>query len=109
MQGHPESPHLWEKHANAILQDLDLTPTIHEPCLYSGKINGNQIIFKRQVDDFAIAALAKKTANIFLDMIDNHLTIPLKIQGLLDMFNGINISQTSHYIKIDCLTYINKF
>jgi hypothetical protein len=59
MQGHPESPHLWEKHANAILQDLDLTPTIHEPCLYSGTINGNQIIFKRQVDDFTIAALDK--------------------------------------------------
>jgi hypothetical protein len=96
------------KHANVILRDLDLTPTVHESCLYSGIINGNQIIFKRQVDDFAIAALAKKTANIFLDMIDNHLTIPLKRQGLLDMFNGDNIYQTRHYIKINCHTYINK-
>ena len=41
MQGHPESPRLWEKHADAILQELGLTPTIHEPCLYSGKIAGN--------------------------------------------------------------------
>jgi hypothetical protein len=42
-------------------------------------------------------------------MIDNHLTVPLKRQGLLDMFNGINVSQTRHYIKINCHTYINKF
>jgi hypothetical protein len=46
MQGHPESPQLWEKHTDAILRDLKLTPTTHEPCLYSGIISGNRIIFK---------------------------------------------------------------
>jgi hypothetical protein len=56
MQGHPESPRLWEKHVDQILRELGLTPTVHKPCLYSGTINGNRIIFKRQVDDFAIAA-----------------------------------------------------
>jgi hypothetical protein len=76
MQGHPESPRLWEKHANAILRDLDLTPTVHEPCLYSQTINGNRIIFKCQVDNFALAVPDEKTANILLDMIDDHLTIP---------------------------------
>jgi hypothetical protein len=39
MQGHPESPCLWEKHPDAILRELSLTPTVHEPCLYSGTIN----------------------------------------------------------------------
>jgi hypothetical protein len=56
MQGHPESPGLWEKHANAILRELGLTPTMHEPCLYSGMIDDKRIIFKRQVNDFAITA-----------------------------------------------------
>ena len=56
MQGHPKSPRLWEKHADSILRDVGLTPTIHEPCLYSGVIEGKRVIFKRQVDDFAIAA-----------------------------------------------------
>jgi hypothetical protein len=32
MQGHPESPRLWEKHADSILRYVGLTPTIHEPC-----------------------------------------------------------------------------
>jgi hypothetical protein len=98
-----------KKHTDAILQDLNLTTTVHEPCFYSGTINGNRIIFKRQVDDFAIAAPDKKTTDILLDMIDDHLTIPLKRQCLLDMFNDINISQTCHFIKINCHTYINKF
>jgi hypothetical protein len=33
MQGHPESPHLWEKHDDAILCNFSLNPTVHEPCL----------------------------------------------------------------------------
>jgi hypothetical protein len=33
MQGHPKSPWLWEKHAEKILCEIGLTPTIHEPCL----------------------------------------------------------------------------
>ena len=96
MQGHPESPRLWEKHADSILQDLGLTPTVHKPCLYSGIINNQRVIFKRQVDDFAIAAPNERTANILLDMIDDNLSIPIKRQGLLDMFNGID--QTQDYI-----------
>jgi hypothetical protein len=34
--------------------------------------------------------------------------MPIKCQGLLDMFNGVNLVQTKHCIKIDCHTYINK-
>jgi hypothetical protein len=71
MQGHPESPHLWEKHANTILRKLGLTPTTHEPCLYSGTIAGKRVIFKRQVGNFAIATADEKTADILLDLIDD--------------------------------------
>jgi len=109
MQGHPESPRLWEKHADSILRQIGLTPTVHEPCLHSGIIEGQRVIFMRQVDDFAIATADEATANKLLDTIDNMLSIPLKGQGLLDMFNGIDIVQTKHYVKIDCHTYINKF
>jgi hypothetical protein len=77
MQGHPESPRLWEKHADAILRELGLTPTVHEPCLYSGMIDGKWVIFKRQVDDFAIAAPDARMADILLDMLNEKLTIPI--------------------------------
>ncbi len=56
MQGHPESPCLWEKHIDRILWDIGLTPTIHEPCIYLGIILGERVLFMRQVDDFAISA-----------------------------------------------------
>jgi hypothetical protein len=108
MQGHPESPCLWEKHADLILQDIGLVPTIHKPCLYSGIINGNCVLLKQQVDDFAIAAPDKHTANILLDLIDNELSIPMKCQGYLNMYNGINVLQTRDYIKISTLTFIKK-
>jgi hypothetical protein len=78
MQGHPESSCLWEKHADRILRELGLTPTVHEPCLYSGTIVGNDVIFKHQVDDFAIAAPDSRTVDILLDMLDDKLLMLLK-------------------------------
>jgi hypothetical protein len=108
MQGHPESPRLWEKHADAMLREIGLTPTIHEPCLYSRIINNNRVLLKRQVDDFAIAAPDAKTADVLLDLIDDKLKIPVKCQGYLDMYNGIDVLQTRHYIKISITSFINK-
>jgi hypothetical protein len=52
IQGHPESPHLWEKHIDQILCDIGLTPTIHEPCIYSGLILGERVLFMQQVGNF---------------------------------------------------------
>jgi hypothetical protein len=46
MQGHPESPRLWEKHANSILQDIGMKPTVHKLCLSSGIINGKRTLLK---------------------------------------------------------------
>jgi hypothetical protein len=108
MQGHPESPRLWEKHTDSILRKIGLTPTVQEPCLYSGTINSKSVLFMRQVDDFAIAAPDTKTADILFDMIDNNLMIPVKRQGYLDMYNGIDVHQTRHYIKICVRSFINK-
>ena len=48
----------------------------------------------QQVDDFAIVAPDERTTNILLDMLDKKLTMPIKQQGLLDMFNGTNVVQT---------------
>jgi hypothetical protein len=108
MQGHPESPHFWEKHSDYILRDIGLTPTIHEPCLYSGIINGNRVLLKCQVNNFAIPAPNKLTANILLNLINTELSILMKQQGYLDMFNGIDVLQTRDYIKISSSTFINK-
>ena len=85
-----------------------MTPTVHEPCLYSGVINGKHTLLKQQVDDFAIAAPDERTANILLDLIADKLSIPMKRQGYLDMYNGIDILQTRDYIKISTTTFIHK-
>ena len=108
MQGHPESPRLWEKHADKILREIGLTPTVHEPCLYSGTFNGKRILFMRQVDDFAIASPDAKTSDMLMDLIDDKLSIPIKRQGYLNMYNGVDIYQTRHYIKINIKTFVDK-
>ena len=108
MQGHPESPRLWEKHCDRILQKLGLIPTTHEPCLYYGFIEKAKVYFKRQVDDFAVACKEERIANIIFDAIDSALQMPIKRQGLVTLFNGLDVLQSRWYIKISVETYLTK-
>ncbi len=62
----------------------------------------------RQVDGFAVALPDERTASILIDLIDDKLTIPMKRQGFLDMYNSVDVLQTEDYIKVLCTTYINK-
>ena len=107
-QGHPEAARAWDKHSDKILRQIGFTPTVHEPCLYSGLVDGERVLFLRQVDDFAIAASHESIANKILDKIDDFLTFPIKRLGLLKLFNGVDIDQTSEYIKISVESYLNK-
>jgi hypothetical protein len=43
-----------------------------------------------------------------MDLIGDCLKIPIKRQGYLDMYNGVDVHQTRYYIKINLKTYINK-
>mmetsp|Transcript_10383 Transcript_10383/g.14952 ORF Transcript_10383/g.14952 Transcript_10383/m.14952 type:complete len:1434 (-) Transcript_10383:2326-6627(-) len=108
IQGHPESPRLWEKHIDKILQDLGLKPTTHEPCLYSGEIHGKRILFLRQVDDFAVASTHRQDAEQLIDSINDKMRIHVKQLGIIDRFNGMDIFQTRHYVKITCSKYLQK-
>jgi hypothetical protein len=94
MQGHPESPCLWKKHADQILCKLGMHPTTHGPCLYLGIIADHRVLFLCHVDDFAIVCEHKSMANILLNMLHKKLTIPLKQMGLLDMYNGLDVLPT---------------
>ncbi|KAL7532841.1 hypothetical protein ACHAWF_004261 [Thalassiosira exigua] len=75
---------------------------------YSGLVEGERVLFKRQVGDFEVAAPSERVANILFDKIDEQITFPLKCMGLVDMFNGLDILQTMDHIKIYCQTYIER-
>jgi hypothetical protein len=109
MQGHPESSRLWEKHCDKFIRSIGFTPTIREPCLYVGEINGERYIFKCQVDEFALACKSAITTHKFYGMIDDHLSMPIKQMGLVTLFNGIDILQSRYYVKISCEPYMEKF
>jgi hypothetical protein len=49
LQASPESPCLWERHVNTILEDLGFVPTTTSP----SSIEAHSVLFLRQVDDFA--------------------------------------------------------
>ncbi len=62
----------------------------------------------QQVNDFAIAAPDACTADLLLDMLDDKLSIPIKCQGHLDMYTGVDVLQTCHYIHLSCTSFIDK-
>ena len=108
MQGHPEASRLWEKHIDKIVRELGFKPTTHEPCIYEGYIRGERCIFKRQVDDFALATQNPETAHEFFDLIDDKLKMPMKRFGLVTLFNGVDILQSRYYVKMSVQTYLEK-
>ena len=91
-----------------MIKTHNFQPTTHEPCLYKGIWQGEQCYFKPQVDDFEFATPSMKLAHSFYDAIDDHLTMPIKRQGLVTLFNGVDILQSRHYIKMSAETYIEK-
>ena len=110
LQGHPESPRLWATMIHGILTGPSLlfTSASHEPCLYQGTFDAVPIYLLRQVDDFAIAAPSETIANTIFAKIQLGLKQPLKLLGLLTMFNGLDVVQSARFIKLTCKTYITK-
>ncbi len=92
MQGHHESPCLWECLIDKILCDMGFILAVHEPCLYSGLINKQRVIFMSQVNDFAVAAPNERIANQVFNMLNDQLTFSMKHMGLINRFNGLDIS-----------------
>jgi len=90
IQGHPESPRLWEKHIHHILTILGLRATTHSPCMYTGMIDGTRILLLRQVDDFAVAAKDVAIATNLIQQINSKMRIQLKVLGIIDRFNGLD-------------------
>ena len=81
LQGHPESPRLWSKLIDAIIKELNLKPCHHEPCLYytdNAFGENKQVLFLRQVDDFAVSYQDQATADKIIQAIDNKMTIKIK-------------------------------
>ena len=112
IQGHPESPRLWQLHIDKILSDLGFVASHHEPCIYrntTGQFGEDEIYMLRQVDDFAVACDNPQTAENVWDALDKHLSEPLKREpSYVRRHNGIDIDQSDWFIRVHCKTYIEK-
>jgi hypothetical protein len=73
-----------------------------------GIYQGKYTMFMRQVDDFAIATDSNATANNLINDINKHLRLPIHILGEVTRYNGVDIEQTKHYVKVHCSKYITK-
>jgi len=105
LQGHPESPRLWDKYITKILIDeMGFTPTTHEPCLYFKYDNTGLTLILRQVDDFLIANDTEEACDEIRDQIQQRMTNPLNILGTVRKFNGVNIDQTRDFNHVHCQT-----
>jgi hypothetical protein len=108
LQGHPEAPRQWSRHIDRILQSYSFRPTVHAPCLYRALIDTEHVLFLRQVDDFAIATNHEDLYTRICNDLDSKLLVPMKRQGLLSHYNGIDIVQTRDYVTLHVGSYLRK-
>ena len=76
--------------------------------MYHGVHKGKEILFLRQVDDFAVGCSDDAICKEIIDLINQEMTIEIKDLGIITRFNGLDITQTSDYIKISNATYVQK-
>ena len=109
LQGHPESPRLWATLIDNIIINLGFKSCTHEPNLYvNTNYKGNLVYFMRQVDDFAVSAETKSIAENVIEDINSKMTVKVRSLGVVNRFNGVDITQSEFFIKISNETYINK-
>lgn len=109
LQGHPESGKLWETLIHGRLtQDFGLRATTHERNLYVGEYNGHRLLCCRQVDDLLFASDHSESILEFIATLGKS-GIDLHADGLTTGFNGVDIYQTQHYIKLSCESYLLRF
>lgn len=87
---------------------VGLQPCKHESCLYHGFVEGKQVLFLRQVDDFAVAREDVNISDKVIDIISSKLSVPMKKLGVVERYNGVGIQQTKDCIKIHTTLYLKK-
>jgi hypothetical protein len=114
LQGHPEAGRLWETMIVDILSKMNFKSTTHERNLYHGTIDGTLVLVCRQIDDYAIASVSPDIADRLIAFINSHATTanhgigsstPF---GITSRYNGLDVHQTSHYIKLSCEVYLRR-
>ena len=110
LQGHPESPRLWDKYITKMLVDeFDFQTCTHESCLYYKRDDDNNLILiTHQVDDLKVSAKDSQTCDDIAEAIQKRLTFLLNFLGTVQCFNGVDVKQTENYNYIHCSIYIEK-
>jgi hypothetical protein len=107
LQGHPESPHLYEQFVNDILERRGFRSSKHAPCLYHGKWKGKRVLLARQTDDFASAAADKQTLIDLYEDIDSELKMVVEKQPMPLMY-AVSINQTHDYNQLNMEIHLNQ-
>ena len=99
---------------NILINKMGFENTTHERNLYTGLVDGKEVLVCRQVDDFAAGAAAKETAEKFMSIVRTHveaeyagLGIELP-EGYFQRYNGIDVHQTRDYVKLCAESYIDR-
>jgi Reverse transcriptase (RNA-dependent DNA polymerase) len=109
LQGHPEAPRLWHKHIdNILINKLNFDHTTHEPCLYFQNHPDDRLILVLQQVDFLISAKTEAIARRIRQQIQDNMQNELNDLGIIKRFNGMDVQQTRHYIKLSYETYMDK-
>ena len=110
LQGHPEAPRLWNRYVHhTILEDkMGFKSCTHEPNLYYRWRHDKVQLLLRQVDDFIIATADMDAAYQIREELQSHMTEPMNDLGVVKRFNGVDILQSRHFVRLSCETYIDK-
>lgn len=90
------SPHHWFQKATTILKQCNLHPTPHNPCLFTGKPDGKNVMYLGlYINDFVYFSSNPTTEKAFEDQLSKIIKVDL--MGQVSHFLGIKFQWTHHH------------
>lgn len=78
LYGLKQAPRCWNHRFHKVLHELGFKQSTADPCLYTKKVGGKQILLTLYVDDGLVAASDKQLADEFLENLKEKLKITTK-------------------------------
>ena len=97
-----------------LINKMGFTNTTHERNLYTGMIDGEEVIVCRQVDDFASGSAKQETAEKFIKLLHQHVKAEFAgmgvetEQGTYQRYNGIDVYQSKDQVIMNCASYLER-
>ena len=105
LYGLKQSPRCWNSALDLGLKECGFSPTIADPCIYTGLVRNSEVVLGVYVDDMLIASVNSEVIGSVKSLVASKFAI--KDMGVVAYFLGVSVHQREQVIELKQPNYID--